>query len=1028
MVKSKTKFFQKTVAAICTLAMLLSVFAPLQSVQASDEQQTLESDDLQSVQESDEQRTLESDSVQSVQENDELQTSETDPVQSVQENDELQTSETDPVQMQASGDLQTLEIEGVGTVYYLVDPESQGSTIHSEADEWDHIDYTIPGIGSKEMRMMNDADIAYYVVEYPIMPDKNGNEVSEEDGGIPATLYGTAKLSHLEYWQGEGVEASTLTDASSAEKDEEGYYDLGGFDTVTRSTLTYGPGHTAFQFENIFYAIDAETYEDAMFAPTFRPPSFTTNSYETTGSPYLAGASGSNHISAESFQAGETQADARDYLLDRYEIPGYESIPVSVNGTTYIENRIKLDAGVGNVPSAFKNVTIGGQIKYFYDFINGDEEDDSDAATFNVDVDADTGLLKHLNNDGTYGKAAEGQSVYEDTAQILTSNGGWGTTGTDYNYSWGNYQDSYIYLQAGDSESTQRDLTTKQYYNYCFHFLGAKYEYYGDIDDLGVSSPEEISTLDDLEAVNATKKAAYGSTFAADTWWAPYKKARIEVGFNFDSLRLGGTGTNTSEGGIYNYGNAQGKTGYYKITLYAAGYENIEKLVYVKSQYQVPKMVISGDLNTITLEDLDESVKTKIINGSAAVTLNVVSGRTSTVLATLDAAKFNADTNSYDVSGAALEADTAYLMVFSFGGVAADITTESITTTSVDGLEMSEATLALKTGASSTLSATISPEGAIVGTAITWSSSDEAVVTVDQDGKVTAKAAGTATITVASGNGKIAACDVTVTEKEAQTLSGTTAYSKTFGNAAFTLNTKVSKGDGALSYVSGNTKVATVNKSTGKVTIVGVGTAKITVTAAETDNYKEATTTVTVSVAKAGQTISAKSFTKAYGAKAFSLGAKRTKGDGKLTYKSSNTKVATVNASGKVTIKATGKATITITAAATTNYKKTTKAVTITVKPKKATVFSVAGSAKKKITVQWKKDSQATGYQIQYSTSSSFKSGNSTKLVNKNTTVKKTLTSLKSGKKYYVRVRSYKTISGKKVYGAWSAKKSVTVK
>ena len=109
-------------------------------------------------------------------------------------------------------------------------------------------------------------------------------------------------------------------------------------------------------------------------------------------------------------------------------------------------------------------------------------------------------------------------------------------------------------------------------------------------------------------------------------------------------------------------------------------------------------------------------------------------------------------------------------------------------------------------------------------------------------------------------------------------------------------------------------------------------------------------------------------------------------------------------------------------------YKKTTKKITITVKPQKATLSSVKSSTKKKAVVTWKKDSKASGYQIQYSTSSSFKSGNGTSMVTKNSAVKKTLTGLKSGKKYYVRVCAYKTINGKTVYGAYSAAKTVTVK
>jgi len=263
--------------------------------------------------------------------------------------------------------------------------------------------------------------------------------------------------------------------------------------------------------------------------------------------------------------------------------------------------------------------------------------------------------------------------------------------------------------------------------------------------------------------------------------------------------------------------------------------------------------------------------------------------------------------------------------------------------------------------------------------------------------------------------------------KSPQTISGTSTYSKTYGNATFKLDAKVSAGDGKLSYTSSNEKVVMVD-SAGKATIKGAGTATVSVKAASTKNFESAIKTVTIKVGKTAQSISAKSYTKTYGTKAFSLGAKRTAGNGKLTYKSSNTKVVAVSSDGKITVKGTGKATITITAVATTNYKETTKKITIKVIPKKATLSSVKSSTKKKATVTLKKDSMATGYQIQYSTSSSFKSGNKTKSITKNTTVKKTLTGLESGKKYYVRVRSYKTIDGRKEYGSWSTKSSVKVK
>lgn len=106
---------------------------------------------------------------------------------------------------------------------------------------------------------------------------------------------------------------------------------------------------------------------------------------------------------------------------------------------------------------------------------------------------------------------------------------------------------------------------------------------------------------------------------------------------------------------------------------------------------------------------------------------------------------------------------------------------------------------------------------------------------------------------------------------------------------------------------------------------------------------------------------------------------------------------------------------------------KGTRTVYFTIKPKGTTVSKVT-AGKKKITVTWKKQAtQANGYQIQYSTSSNFKNAK-TVTVGKNSTTKKTITGLKNGKKYYVRVRTYKTVkSGNKstkYYSAWSKSKN----
>ena len=79
------------------------------------------------------------------------------------------------------------------------------------------------------------------------------------------------------------------------------------------------------------------------------------------------------------------------------------------------------------------------------------------------------------------------------------------------------------------------------------------------------------------------------------------------------------------------------------------------------------------------------------------------------------------------------------------------------------------------------------------------------------------------------------------------------------------------------------------------------------------------------------------------------------------------------------------------------------------------------------MTASWKKLSGVTGFQIQYSTDKNFKSGNKAVTVKKASAVSQAISGLTKGKTYYVRIRSYKTVSGKNMYSAWSAAKSVKI-
>ncbi len=124
--------------------------------------------------------------------------------------------------------------------------------------------------------------------------------------------------------------------------------------------------------------------------------------------------------------------------------------------------------------------------------------------------------------------------------------------------------------------------------------------------------------------------------------------------------------------------------------------------------------------------------------------------------------------------------------------------------------------------------------------------------------------------------------------------------------------------------------------------------------------------------------------------------------------------------------KKVGTATVTVTLQ--NGYSGTLKK-NFTIKPKGTKLTSLTG-ARKSISIKWaKQKTQTTGYQLQYSVSSKFsKKATVTKTVKKNTTTKLTAKKLKVKKAYYVRIRTYKTVNGKKYYSAWSKVRKVNTK
>lgn len=101
---------------------------------------------------------------------------------------------------------------------------------------------------------------------------------------------------------------------------------------------------------------------------------------------------------------------------------------------------------------------------------------------------------------------------------------------------------------------------------------------------------------------------------------------------------------------------------------------------------------------------------------------------------------------------------------------------------------------------------------------------------------------------------------------------------------------------------------------------------------------------------------------------------------------------------------------------------------TFIIVPKKAVLSKLKSTKSQTVKVTWKKDSQASGYEIQYAHNSKFTAGKKSVTIAKKGAASKVISKLRKGRKYYVRIRAYKKISGKKWYGTWSKVKKVKCK
>ena len=320
-----------------------------------------------------------------------------------------------------------------------------------------------------------------------------------------------------------------------------------------------------------------------------------------------------------------------------------------------------------------------------------------------------------------------------------------------------------------------------------------------------------------------------------------------------------------------------------------------------------------------------------------------------------------------------------------------------------------------------------------------YASSDDKVVTVDNNGVVTIVGSGTATLTVSLAESANYTADqkevtVAVGKIEHSLVVDKISYRVTYGDPAFKITAKAGDTESGIQFASDNKEVATVSKD-GTVNIGNTGTAKITVSMDESQNYLAVSREVTVTVVPKNITVTADNKNKIAG-----------KADPVLTYTAKGL-VGKDTLSGITVKRKAGKKvgnypiTVSQAAGSNPNYRITFRKGIFTIEQAdqsklsgkavyrlKLPVFFATGKAQKNsIAVSWKKYTGAAGYDVfwRYCDGSiNYKKAGTVK----NGKLSMTHKNLKSNREYKYFVAAYKMVKGRKIYIAKSNEMHVAMK